>query len=504
MMAEEAVKALTGIQQYPSYIKPFQENLEKSSEAKGEIVGLEKGMEAGRTTAREKAKAAAESKFAKSFAEAPQRSELEKVSSDVAAPFIPTRDNAQSLAAIFMLTNIAGFAMGAGGKRNAQAAMSGMNGMLEGYQRGRQDLYRKEKDAFDTNIKQLKIRYDMLDRQLKDALETYKTDKQAGLRDAEIAYAQAGADFYKQYADKFGLAAMYEFHKQAKDNADKMWAERNREEERARAQAFREQQERNRAEEKVRAQKIQEEAARKTAEYRAARLAQGAQGSSLKPGAKVTEAYIADNQLKVDIDDLAGEIRRNPRLTEMLKQYRVEAFLSEEGKVLNQLVDEQIPSELRSFLTKVRDMRNNYYLNISGKAVTGGEALRSYGTVPQPGDSPQAMIDKMSGMSNRVSNAISIKRQLYGLPAITLAAGAPTNLVPGETYSIANPQTAAPAAAATAPPAQTAPAQTAPAQTAPAAAKAMPTGERLTAYAKAHFGGDEAKAKAHLSSQGYK
>lgn len=309
MMAEEAVKALTGIQQYPSYIKPLQENLEKSSEAKGEIVGLEKGMEAGRTTAREKARAAAESKFAKSFAEAPQRSELEKVSSDVAAPFIPTRDNAQSLAAIFMLTNIAGFAMGAGGKRNAQAAMSGMNGMLEGYQRGRQDLYRKEKDAFDTNIKQLKIRYDMLDRQLKDALETYKTDKQAGLRDAEIAYAQAGADFYKQYADKFGLAAMYEFHKQAKDNADKMWAEKNREEERARAQAFREQQEKNRAEEKVRAQSFREAQAREsnllrqqgldiqrqTLEIRRNQALQSAAAKNLKPPAK---ELLAQNTLR--------------------------------------------------------------------------------------------------------------------------------------------------------------------------------------------------------------
>ena len=35
------------------------------------------------------------------------------------------------------------------------------------------------------------------------------------------------------------------------------------------------------------------------------------------------------------------------------------------------------------------------------------------------------------------------------------------------------------------------------------AKKAMPTGDKLTAYAKAHFDGDEQKAKAYLSSQGY-
>jgi len=155
----------------------------------------------------------------------------------------------------------------------------------------------------------------------------------------------------------------------------------------------------------------------------------------LKPGAKVTEAYVADNQLKTDIEDILKDLKTNPSLVNDLKKYRVEAFLTEEGKVLNQLVSEDIPPKLRQFLTKVRDVRNNYYLNISGKAVTGGEALRSYGTVPQPGDNAAQMIDKLSGMSNRVSQAISIKQQLYGLPSLNLNAGAATSLVPNQDYS---------------------------------------------------------------------
>lgn len=314
-MAEEAVKSLTDIQQYPTYIKPYQENLQQSSEARGQITGAREGMEADRLLAKEQARAKVETDFAKKYAEAPQRQELEKVSTEVAAPFIPTRDNAQSLAAIFMLTNIAGFAMGSGGKRNAQAAMSGMNGMLEGYQKGRKDLYRKEKDAFDTNIKQLKVRYDMLDRQLKDALQTYQTDKQAGLRDAEIAFAQAGADFYKKYAEKFGLGAMVEFHKQAYENANRMWTETKREEDRAKTQALRVEQERNRAAERSRSQDAQEKAARLTADYRAARLAQGGgvggKGSPSGPGGAVQFRYNAamtnaGNQIAVAVGNFAG------------------------------------------------------------------------------------------------------------------------------------------------------------------------------------------------------
>jgi hypothetical protein len=156
---------------------------------------------------------------------------------------------------------------------------------------------------------------------------------------------------------------------------------------------------------------------------------------SLKPTGPVTQGYIADNQLKADIEDIQKDLRTNPSLVSDLKKYRVEAFLSEEGKAINQLVSEDIPPKLRQFLTKVRDLRNNYYLNISGKAVTGGEALRSYGTVPQPGDDSAQMIDKLGGMSNRVSQAISIKQQLYSLPSLNLSAGGATSLVPGQDYS---------------------------------------------------------------------
>ena len=96
-----------------------------------------------------------------------------------------------------------------------------------------------------------------------------------------------------------------------------------------------------------------------------------------------------------------------------------------------------IPQELRQFLTKVRDVRNNYYLDISGKAVTGAEALRNYGTVPQPGDAPEVMDDKIAGMEGRVNSKIKTFQTLYGLPQLpreAVAAGTKTSLVPGQNY----------------------------------------------------------------------
>ena len=165
---------------------------------------------------------------------------------------------------------------------------------------------------------------------------------------------------------------------------------------------------------------------------------------------------------------------KNPKLIEQLKQYRVEAFLAEEGKVLNQLLASEIPPDLLQFLTKVRDIRNNYYLNISGKAVTGGEALRSYGAVPQPGDDAQGMLNKVGGMAKRIDDSIQLKRQLYGLPEINLREGARTNLAPGQDYSRDETQ------------------------------KTLPTKEKLQAYADKNFGGDINQATSYLQSEGYK
>jgi len=163
----------------------------------------------------------------------------------------------------------------------------------------------------------------------------------------------------------------------------------------------------------------------------------GNMGGGLKPSSKVVEGYIADMQLKTDLGELANDLK-DQKLKDQIKQYRAEAFLTEEGKVLNQFISSDIPPELKSFLNKVRQVRNNYYLNISGKAVTGGEALRNYGVVPQPGDSPEDIAIKIKSMEDNVEGNIDTKRQLFKLPEIKRKALQPTSLVPGQDYNTAD------------------------------------------------------------------
>jgi hypothetical protein len=262
--------------------------------------------------------------FSQEIKAMPERATLEQAREDMSAmSFVPTKDNATDLAAMFSLINIVGMLVG---KSDAQRSMYAMNGMLEGYQKGRADLYKKEQIEFDKNFKAMQAKVATLEKALTEAMEVKKYDKEKGDLMVTMALAESESPVLKAMRDRQGDVAVLENVRKARKD-------------------------------------------------------------------------------------------------------------SEKGSYLNQVMSSEIPPELLQFLTKVRDIRNNYYLNISGKAVTGGEAARSYGAVPQPGDDAQGMLNKIGGMAKRVDDSIQLKRQLYGLPEINLREGARTNLAPGQDYS---------------------------------------------------------------------
>jgi len=371
-------------------------------------------------------------KYSEKLRAMPERKTLQEARDELAnKAFVPTKDNATDLAVMFSLINIVGMLVG---KSNAQRSMYAMNGMLEGYQKGRADLYKKEQIEFDKNFKALQAKVATLEKALTEAESVMKYDKERGELMVTMALAES-PDVLKAMRQRQGFAAVVDNVRKARKDVDTVAGliNNNAQEAARRAEAVeRERRADERTKESNRRADVNARLAREQALALANAKAQ--QGGFLKPGAKVTEGYTADVILRNDLQGLTNDLK-NPKLIEQLKQYRVEAFLTEEGKVLNQLLASEIPPDLLQFLTKVRDIRNNYYLNISGKAVTGGEALRSYGAVPQPGDDAQGMLNKVGGMEKRINDSIQLKRQLYGLPEINLREGARINLAPGQDYS---------------------------------------------------------------------
>jgi hypothetical protein len=114
-----------------------------------------------------------------------------------------------------MLTNILGFMIGKGAKGSAQAALSAQNGMLEGHQKGREDLYKKEKDVFEENQKVLTKSIQNLKDKLKEAMDMAAVDHNAGMQKAYSAIASEGASMMNDALNKYGLAYTYDLAKDA-------------------------------------------------------------------------------------------------------------------------------------------------------------------------------------------------------------------------------------------------------------------------------------------------
>lgn len=141
----------------------------------------------------------------------PEREQLRTARQELAnAAFVPTKETAQDIATIFSLTSIIGMAIGGGAKQNAYAAMAGMNGMLDGYQKGRADIYKRERDVFDKNLKALQTKVQTLQQELTEAIQLKQQDFKAGETAIEIAMAKAGADLLDLKRKKNGDLAVLE------------------------------------------------------------------------------------------------------------------------------------------------------------------------------------------------------------------------------------------------------------------------------------------------------
>jgi hypothetical protein len=129
--------------------------------------------------------------------------------------FEPTQETAGDLSALFGLLGVFGTLLGGGGKQNALAAMNAMTGMMNGWKQGRQELYNREKQIFETNMKQLEVRNTELRRDMQSALDLAKTNMDAALAkvreigtryDMPILLAQANNNNLKGAMDIVGEA----------------------------------------------------------------------------------------------------------------------------------------------------------------------------------------------------------------------------------------------------------------------------------------------------------
>lgn len=118
--------------------------------------------------------------------------------------FVPTKDTVQDIAGLFSLIGVIGMAVGGGGRMASQQAMGAMNGMMEGYRKGRTDLFKKEQIEFDKNFKAMQTAVSSLKDEYSEALEIEKTDKEAGRIARAMALNKANSPVLKAMEAKLG------------------------------------------------------------------------------------------------------------------------------------------------------------------------------------------------------------------------------------------------------------------------------------------------------------
>jgi hypothetical protein len=388
-------------------VQPTMDELTRKSEEYAQFQGLEKEQEARSLAEATQIKADAKRREKLAIEESPEFAMSRKLQDEMMnSEFVPTKDTAKDIAGLFSLVGLIGWAIGGSGKDNAIQAMNAMDGMLSGYQKGRVDLFKREKDTFETNFKALKTKTEVITNRLKQIAELAAVDSQAAYLEADAFLANQRADFVKQYLDKYKLPATIKLL----ENTLKLTTEA----------------------EKNRQSLITKAQDRSDRYYITAFGAQqkdaASQSKGLKPSAADVKIYRDKNVLLYMYNDLKNQLR-DPELKKFINDNRLNSFLSEDaGKIIAQLTTPDLPPKLRQFLIQASAVRNAYFLDQSGKAVTGGEAMRNYGVVPARGDTFEVTQEKLGQMVNKLEKDVLGYQALYAnLPDIytSIASGQP-------------------------------------------------------------------------------
>lgn len=108
--------------------------------------------------------------------------------------FHPTQDNASSLAGLFSIVSVLGMGLGNSGKQSALNAMNAMSGMMSGWQKGRADLFKYEKEVFDKEFNRIKVIHDDLRKDLSELMQLMPIDKEKAMYKAAELSAKAGSN----------------------------------------------------------------------------------------------------------------------------------------------------------------------------------------------------------------------------------------------------------------------------------------------------------------------
>jgi hypothetical protein len=312
-------------------------------------------------------------------------------------------------------------------------------------------------------MKTLKTKSDVLSKQVQEIVELAARDKQAAAEKADAVFAQEGADFYREYAKRFGLAALAEYDKQRVTGLTKAFELKTNQENKSKEFELREKQ--IESQERMRKAQIQASEEMKKMMFG---LKQQDKVLPLSQGIRGVESLLT--QIK-DPEVKTGLLSRASPILEKFES------ISNDKEEFESAVIKNLTGTDKTTLFLKNALLESYAIE---RAAAGGgrltvQMMKQAGPVLDPTNYKPETYEALLEERRRV---------LYNnLGDMGYSPDKVKEMSQQRPYTPFSGQ---------------------PTEQAPSASKTMPTGEKLKSYADTHFNGDESKARDYLSGQGYK
>jgi hypothetical protein len=322
--------------------------------------------------------------------------------------FVPTRENAGDLTALFGFLAVTTFMSGGSGKYSGMASLNNLAGAMDGYRKGKKDLFTQEMKSWEKNFQASK---DWNDRQYTDykmALDTYIKNPVLGM----AMFKEAGAKEPDGLLN--ALINRGELQKVVNTAAQRV-------------------KQLGQAESRI--NEIKMKALMKgEAAPKAARLT-----AEVDKGFREAEFGLnMFNQIEQKLADPAvAKSLNNTRFLRSLLETPKE--LTPVERYIRTTFYQQLPKDAQELVTLIANVRNAYYRQISGQAVTGGEAARNFFAVIQPSDNTTEIANKIRVSKPRFADTLQSAIEDYEITPeranryrtlITQARGAQTTTAP--------------------------------------------------------------------------
>lgn len=301
----------------------------------------------------------------------------------------PTRDNFNTFVGMFSVLSALTFAVGGKGRGAGMGALAALNGAMEGYNKG-------EKDAFDRGMKEF-------DKQLANYKTTLEGTREAlrvvadreGLRTREGIAALKRAELNDQ-----GVTAALIRENRFKDAINHI----------------------DNLIRKVDGVERQNEAFKNSQLLKqiAAGRDEGRINLTTQP-----EAVMRNARTTIGLANVIEKALENPQVRKEFDSSQLFRIILETPKeqdalrkVISQNIYQSLTPATQKLFTQIATMRNDYFRQISGQAVTGSEAARNFFATVSPSDNSTTLINKIDVIRPRLVQELNEIVEGYKIPKV--------------------------------------------------------------------------------------